>query len=121
MPRTVRSCRAPEPLGVVGQYRFLPQALDEIAAASEKLAGLELTRSMVLASTGYPADVRADELAASRDVSEDVDDALRSRIADLRSATIFLAEVRTRVDHEVRSPAKHTRRHRADTEAVAAG
>jgi hypothetical protein len=112
--------RALELIVAAGEQRFLMQALDEVETASEKLSSLELTRALVLSTAGYAPDVSADELVASRDVTDGADYALRARIEDLRTAMLDLAAARSRTDHEVRAAATVTRQRRGAAEAFAA-
>ncbi len=56
--------RALELIVTAGEHRFVSLALDEMEAASERLAALELTRVLALATAGLPLDAVASELVA---------------------------------------------------------
>lgn len=57
--------RAVELLLAAGESRFLALAVDEANDASERLAALELTRSLTLTAIGAPAEVTASEVVAA--------------------------------------------------------
>lgn len=59
-----RRLRALELIVAGDQTRFISIALDEVEAASEQLASLELTRTLALCTAGLSADLTATQLVA---------------------------------------------------------
>ena len=113
--------RVLELLVAAGEQHLMMQALDEVETASETLSGLELTRTLALMSAGYPADTSAAELIASPNAMDGTDDdALRTRIADLRRAMLNLAEALSRTDHVVRATAGATQQRQGASQAPVA-
>lgn len=103
-----------------GEHRFLMQALEELERASEHLASLELSRSLVVATAGFPVDVSADELVTRHGVAEGTALALRVTVDELRTAMHRLAEVRSQTDHQIRAAATSVRQRHEAAETLAA-
>lgn len=89
--------RTVELLVEAGEHRFLAMAVEEVVAASERLAALELTRSMLLAGIGAPDDVRGTELADA--VTGDAALRFTEVLADLRAAVGRVTVRRERARH----------------------
>jgi hypothetical protein len=93
--------RALELLVAADEQRFLGLALDEIEAAEDHLASLELTRCLAFSTAGIPLDLPAEELVSA---VGDPDDAarLRAAIRDLRRGMLLLDDARRRADAVIR-------------------
>ena len=85
--------RAVELLAAAGQHRFLARAMDELDIASERLAALELGRSMTLTSLGLSPELSPAELAVAVD---DHDGQLAPVIAAMARAAQRLADAQHR-------------------------
>lgn len=87
--------RAVELLLAAGEPRFLALAVDEANDASERLAALELTRSLTLTAIGAPAEVTASDVA----VAVGGEDGMRfaNLVDDLRAAVGRIAVRREQV------------------------
>jgi hypothetical protein len=95
--------RAIELLAAAGQERFVATALDELDAASERLAGLELGRVLALAGAGLPPDLPAARLPEALDVEAE---RLQPVLDDLARAATRLTEARDRAWTMVSSGAR---------------
>jgi hypothetical protein len=95
--------RAIELLAAAGQERFVAIAFDELDAASERLAGLELGRVLVLAGAGLPADLAAADLPEALGVERG---RLQPVLDDLARAATRLTEARDRTWTVVSSGAR---------------
>lgn len=91
--------RVVELLVAAGEQRFVTPALDDLDRAAERLAALELGRTMVLAGAGLPAETAATELLGVVRTSGDDEsaDRLASVVDRLRGAAARVAELRERV------------------------
>lgn len=99
-----------------GQERFLGYALAELESASERLSGLELTRTLLLTGIGLPADATADEMIAA--IGDETAQAwLRGAVDALRHAADELEAARARSHSAVEEA---TSRHRLRDEAARA-
>lgn len=91
-----------------GEERFLSLAVDEVHDASERLAALELTRSLSLVAATGADQVAASEVAAGAPV--EVAERFTTRVAELRARVERIEELRgrlTSVLHEVREEGQH--------------
>ncbi|MFP4235114.1 MAG: hypothetical protein ACLFUG_09300 [Nitriliruptoraceae bacterium] len=87
--------RALELVVAADERRFVAIALDELEAASEDLAALEVARSMAMLSEGLSPDMNATDLLAR--IPDPDDRALLASVIDqLRGATWRLEEARER-------------------------
>ncbi|MFP4149831.1 MAG: hypothetical protein ACLFV0_10120 [Nitriliruptoraceae bacterium] len=87
--------RALELVVAADERRFVAIALDELEAASEDLAALEVARSMAMLSEGLSPDMNATDLLAR--IPDPEDRALLASVIDqLRGATWRLEEARER-------------------------
>ncbi len=111
-----RRLRATELLIENGEHRFLAMAVDEVTTASDRLAALELTRTLLLRGIGAPDEVSGSELADA----VDGDAALRftDALAALRTAVARVTVRRERVRHLLES-ARDEGRARLETAGVA--
>lgn len=111
--------RALELIAAAGERRFLGMALDELETASERLSGLELTRTLTLSTAGLPADVTATELTAA--VPDPEDRALLAGAVDeLRQSTDRLRDARDRATAAIGQQASSSRVRLQAAEAFAA-
>lgn len=111
--------RALELIVAAGERRFLGMALDELESASERLSGLELTRSLTFVAAGLSPDMSAAELvAAVADPGER--SMLQAAIDDLREATGRLTDARTRATAVIHRNRADTRARLTAAEALAA-
>ena len=83
--------RALELVMAADERRFVPLALEEVEAAAERLAALELTRVLVLSTAGLPADLAATGLV-DRVADPDLRARVREAIGELVRATGRLAD-----------------------------
>lgn len=90
-----RRLRALELIVAGDQARFISLALDEVEAASDQLASLELTRTLALCTAGLSADLTGSELVARAGNTTDAA-RLAGSIDGLRVATDRLADARDR-------------------------
>lgn len=87
--------RALELIAAAGERRFIAMALDELETASQRLSGLEVTRSLAACTAGLPADVTAIELTTA--VLDDEQRVLFERaVHQLRQSTDRLRDARDR-------------------------
>ncbi len=111
--------RALELIAAAGERRFLGMALDELETASERLSGLEFTRTMAVSTAGLPADVTVTELtAAVLDVEDRV--LLERAVDELRQSTDRLHDARTRATAAIGRQASSSRTRLQAAEAFAA-
>lgn len=90
--------RVVELLVAAGEQRFVTPALDDLDRAAERLAALELGRTMVLAGAGLPAETAATDLVGVVRTSGDEEGAHRliSVVDRLRGAAVRVAELQER-------------------------
>lgn len=93
--------RTVELLIEAGEHRFLAMAVDEVVEASDRLAALELTRTMLLAAIDAPDDVRGSDLCDA--VSGDAALRFTRALADLRVAVGRVTVRRERARHLLES------------------
>jgi hypothetical protein len=86
--------RALELLAAADEHRFLTVALDELDVAAERLAALEVGRTLSVMSTGFTPDVTASRLADSLQGEEG--ERLRAVVEGLRVAAERLTLARDR-------------------------
>ena len=87
--------RALELIVAADEQRFVAAALDELEAASERLAALELGRALALSAAGIAPDARAEELVSvASDAS--LESGFRQAVDDLRVVSSRVAEARDR-------------------------
>lgn len=100
--------RALELVVAAGQERFLGMAVDDVEAAMDRLAALEVARAIAVDSGGLPVGATAAELA---DRIEDPGRAaaLRTEVDGLRSAVDRLEEARHRAERAVGAAAGRSR------------
>jgi len=111
--------RALELVVAADEQRFVPLAIDEMEAASERLAALELTRVLALATAGLPVDVAAADLLNGV-VDPDAAHRLRVVVAELASATDRLVDARQRARTVVARGAEGAQRRLTAAAAFAA-
>jgi hypothetical protein len=87
--------RALELVVAADESRFVATALDEVEDASQRLAALEMTRSLTLVAAGLGADVPAIDLAVAIGAPDHAD-TLRVVVAELREAVVGAVEARDR-------------------------
>ena len=109
--------RAVELIAAAGEQRFIGIALDELESAGERLAALELTRSLTLSSVGLPMDVTASELCDAV-LDDDEADVLRNVIASLATAVDRLEDAKRRTQHVVASATQTNTRRLAAASAL---
>lgn len=90
--------RVVELLVAAGEQRFVTPALDDLDRAAERLAALELGRTMVIAGAGLPAETAATDLVGAVRTSGDEEGAERliSVVDRLRGAAARVAELQER-------------------------
>jgi hypothetical protein len=86
--------RALELLVEAGEGRFVARGVDEVIAAADRLAALELTRNLALSTIGAPVEVSASVVAAA--APADRARPFITRVDELRAT---VARVRMRRDH----------------------
>lgn len=113
--------RVVELLVAAGEQRFVTPALDDLDRAAERLAALELGRTMVLAGAGLPAETAATELVGVVRTSGDDEsaDRLASVVDRLRGAAARVAELRERVRTVATAGAQGVAARLESTDAVA--
>jgi hypothetical protein len=109
--------RAVELIAAAGEQRFIGIALDELESAGERLAALELTRTLTLSSAGLPMDVTATELCDAV-LDDDEADGLRDVIASLAVAVDRLEDAKRRTQHVVASATQTNSRRLAAASAL---
>ena len=87
--------RALELLLHAGEQRFLAMAVDEVEDASERLAALELTRSLAMAAIGAPDDLTASDVVAA--VADERGTIFAERVDRLRGAVARVTVSRERI------------------------
>jgi hypothetical protein len=78
-----------------GEVRFVARAVDEVTAAADRLAALELTRNLTLSALGVPVDVRATAVAAA--VPAERAGPFTARVDELRATVARVSVRRERV------------------------
>lgn len=104
--------RALELVVAAEEHRFLSIALEELETASERLAALELSRSLAFSAAGIPADASPDDLLehlAARGVDRGHIEVLRVRLDDAREATQRLIDAHARATSVVGRGARNIR------------
>lgn len=109
--------RALELIAAAGERRFLGMALDELEAATERLSGLELARSLTMMTAGFPADITATELVARFD--GDPASPVARAIDELRQSSTRLSDARDRASAAIGHAAAATRARLSAAEAFA--
>jgi hypothetical protein len=109
--------RAVELIAAAGEQRFIGIALDELESAGERLAALELTRTLALSSAGLPMDVTATELCDAV-LDDDEADVLRGVIASLAVAVDRLEDAKRRTQQVVASATQTNTRRLAAASAL---
>lgn len=100
--------RALELIVAADGRRSVSRALEETAAAADRLAALELTRVLTLATAGLPVDAAASELVAGiADPDERV--AMRRVVARLAMAMDRLEQTRSRAELVVANGSRSAR------------
>jgi hypothetical protein len=84
-----------------GEGRFVVRAVEEVLAAADRLAALELTRNLTLSTSGVPVDVSATAVAAA--VPGDRAGPFTARVEELRATVARVNARRERVRHLVTS------------------
>lgn len=100
--------RALELVVAADEHRFVPLAVEELEAASERLAALELARALALGTAGLPDDVAARDLVAGV-ADPDETERLRDVVDDLAAATARLVDARERAGVVVTRGARASR------------
>lgn len=100
--------RALELVVAADEQRFVTLALDEMEAASEHLASLELTRVLALAAAGMSPDVAASDLVNGV-ADPDEAERLGTVVAELSEATARLTDARHRAQVVVASGTQNSR------------
>ncbi|GGI06658.1 hypothetical protein [Egicoccus halophilus] len=108
--------RALELLVVADEERFLVQAMEDLEQAAERLAALELGRTLVLATAGLPVDASATELAGA--VDPDTHALFTDVVVRLRTATNGVADARARAAAVLGAAAEDVRQRLAAAEAA---
>lgn len=110
--------RALELIAAAGERRFLGMALDELESATERLSGLELTRTLTMVTAGLSPDTTAGDLVASAGGDDRL--LLERAVDELRQASDRLADARHRATAAIGNASANTRARLNAAEAFAA-
>lgn len=100
-----RRLRGLELLAGAGEERFVALAGDDVEAATERLAALELGRALTLSGAGIDPDVSADDLVSSLD--EDAARGAVDLVGALRAGVARVALRRERVRDQLEAGHRH--------------
>ncbi len=84
-----------------GEDRFVARAIDQVTAAADRLAALELARNLTLSTIGAPVDISATAVAAA--VPAERAAPFTARVAELSASVVRVSLRRERVRRLVES------------------